>query len=155
MSGNAVAHLRDRISRDALVTRRDYLRLLVTVSGRPGGGHGRRGGRRVPPPRRGHARAHPGRRRRGAGRAVAFSYPEDDPALAVRLADGTLVGYSSVCTHLACGVIWRAVEGDLYCPATTACSTPAPARRWPGPPAAPAEGAPKEDGEGDLAVGSA
>jgi Rieske Fe-S protein len=26
------------------------------------------------------------------------------------------VGYSSVCTHLACGVLYRREEADLYCP---------------------------------------
>ena len=53
----------------------------------------------------------------GRRQAVVFAYPtDDDPALAVRLDDGTLVAYSSVCTHLACGVLYRPGEGDLYCP---------------------------------------
>ena len=51
---------------------------------------------------------------------MAFRYPGDeDQALAVRLADGTLVGYSAVCTHLACAVLWRedrGTDGELYCP---------------------------------------
>ncbi|HEY8524672.1 MAG TPA: Rieske 2Fe-2S domain-containing protein [Acidimicrobiales bacterium] len=116
-SGVPVRHLRDRIQRDALVTRRDYLRLLVTVSGgllagtvavasglfrRHGTGEG--GRRRVA-------------ERLEPGQGVTFSYPTgDDPALAVRLDDGTLVGYSAVCTHLACGVLYRPDEADLYCP---------------------------------------
>ena len=113
----AVRHLLDRIQRDALVTRRDYLRLLVTVSGgllagtvavatglfrRHGTGEGAR--QLVA-------------KRLALGEGAAFSYPSgDDPALAVRLEDGSLVGYSSVCTHLACGVLYRRDEGDLYCP---------------------------------------
>jgi Rieske Fe-S protein len=48
---------------------------------------------------------------------VRFSYPgPDDRALAVRLADGALVGYSSICTHLACGVLWEARQEELVCP---------------------------------------
>jgi nitrite reductase/ring-hydroxylating ferredoxin subunit len=113
----AVRHLLDRIERDALATRRDYLRLLVTVSGgllagtvAVATGLFRR-----------HGTGDGGRRRiAGAldrGDALAFSYPgDDDPALAVRLDDGSLVGWSSVCTHLACGVLYRRDEGDLYCP---------------------------------------
>ena len=113
----AVRHLLDRIQRDAVVTRRDYLRLLVTVSGglfagtlavagglfrRHGVGEG--AGKRIAAPL-------------GRRQAVVFAYPtDDDPALAVRLDDGTLVAYSSVCTHLACGVLYRPGEGDLYCP---------------------------------------
>jgi Rieske Fe-S protein len=113
----AITHLRDRVARDALVTRRDYLRLLVTVSGGlvvgtaavAAGIFRRHGEGRAAPARVTGALA--------PGRAVAFAYPtDDDPALAVRLTDGALVGYSSVCTHLACGVIWRSAEGDLYCP---------------------------------------
>ena len=42
------------------------------------------------------------------GQAVAFRYPgDDDRALAIRLPDGRLVGWSAVCTHLACAVLWR------------------------------------------------
>jgi nitrite reductase/ring-hydroxylating ferredoxin subunit len=113
----AVAHLLERIQQDALVTRRDYLRLLVTVSGGLLAGtvavavgvfrrHGTGAGR-------------PGRIAASLAprQAVAFSYPaDDDPALAVRLDDATLVAYSSVCTHLACGVLYRRREDDLYCP---------------------------------------
>lgn len=54
------------------------------------------------------------------GESVAFRFPGDeDRAVAVRLADGTLAGYSAVCTHLACAVLWRkdrGAEGELYCP---------------------------------------
>lgn len=54
------------------------------------------------------------------GESLAFHYPdEEDRAVAVRLDDGTLVGYSAICTHLACAVLWRkdrGAEGELYCP---------------------------------------
>jgi Rieske Fe-S protein len=51
------------------------------------------------------------------GEAIAFSYPGDhDPAIAVRLADRSLVAYSSVCTHLGCAVLWSRERGELLCP---------------------------------------
>ncbi|WP_329564402.1 Rieske (2Fe-2S) protein [Kitasatospora sp. NBC_01266] len=54
------------------------------------------------------------------GETVSFSYPTArDRAIGIRLADGSLVGYSAVCTHLACAVLWRpdgGIAGELYCP---------------------------------------
>ncbi|MFD3737457.1 (2Fe-2S)-binding protein [Streptomyces sp. CB00316] len=116
--------LQDRIAADSLTTRRDYLRIVTTVSGglavggigvaagilhRHGDGEEGQGpeakriAQRLPP-----------------GESIAFRYPgEEDRAVAVRLDDGTLVGYSAVCTHLACAVLWRkdrGREGELYCP---------------------------------------
>ncbi|HZK52012.1 MAG TPA: Rieske 2Fe-2S domain-containing protein [Actinomycetota bacterium] len=109
--------LRDRISENALVTRRDYLRLLVTVSGGLLAGTGavaagvfrRHGDGSVRPKRIASSIA--------PGEAVTFDYPgDDDPAIAVRLEDGALVGYSSICTHLACAVLWIKESGRLECP---------------------------------------
>ncbi|MFB7464166.1 ubiquinol-cytochrome c reductase iron-sulfur subunit [Streptomyces sp. NPDC056224] len=121
--GDAAAEqLRDRISADSLTTRRDYLRIVATVSGGLAvGGVGVAAGilhrhgdsDTLPPPKKVTGRLAP-------GQSVAFRYPGDeDQALAVRLSDGTLVGYSAVCTHLACAVLWRedrGVDGELYCP---------------------------------------
>ena len=51
------------------------------------------------------------------GESFTFSYPDDDdPAIGVRLEDGALVAYSSVCTHLACAVLWIKASGELECP---------------------------------------
>ncbi|MGH2826916.1 MAG: ubiquinol-cytochrome c reductase iron-sulfur subunit [Actinomycetota bacterium] len=113
----AARSLRDRISENALVTRRDYLRLLVTVSGgllagtaAVAAGVFRRHGEGGAPPKRIASDLAP-------GEAVAFDYPgDDDPAIAVRLDDGALVAYSSVCTHLACAVLWIKASGRLECP---------------------------------------
>ncbi|MET8326152.1 Rieske (2Fe-2S) protein [Streptomyces sp. NPDC005181] len=116
--------LHDRIAADSLTTRRDYLRIVATVSGGLAiGGLGVAGGMlprhgepddgKAPEPRRITAQLLP-------GESIAFSYPEEeDKAVAVRLDDGTLVGYSAICTHLACAVLWRkdrGAEGELYCP---------------------------------------
>ncbi|MFF1845204.1 ubiquinol-cytochrome c reductase iron-sulfur subunit [Streptomyces sp. NPDC058217] len=122
--GDARKALHDRIAADSLTTRRDYLRIVATVSGGLAVGglgvaggmlprHGDTGDAKAPEPRRITAQLLP-------GEAIAFSYPEkEDKAVAVRLDDGTLVGYSAICTHLACAVLWRkdrGPEGELYCP---------------------------------------
>ncbi|GGY60435.1 QcrA and Rieske domain-containing protein [Streptomyces omiyaensis] len=114
--------LRDRIAADSLTTRRDYLRIVATVSGGLAVGgvavasgilhrHGDADG--TPQPKRIADRILP-------GESLAFRYPGDeDRAIAVRMEDGTLAGYSAVCTHLACAVLWRkdrGSEGELYCP---------------------------------------
>ncbi|MEU9162618.1 Rieske (2Fe-2S) protein [Streptomyces sp. NPDC048424] len=121
--GDAAAdQLRDRISADSLTTRRDYLRIVATVSGGLAiGGVGVAAGilhrhgdsQTLPEPKKVTDQLAP-------GQSVAFRFPGDeDRALAVRLADGSLVGYSAVCTHLACAVLWRedrGSDGELYCP---------------------------------------
>ncbi|MER7758643.1 Rieske (2Fe-2S) protein [Streptomyces sp. NPDC097619] len=118
----AAARLRDRISADSLTTRRDYLRIVATVSGGLAiGGVGVASGILH---RHGDSEKAPASKkvadRLPRGQSVAFRFPgEEDRALAVRLQDGTLVGYSAVCTHLACAVLWRedrGPEGELYCP---------------------------------------
>jgi Rieske Fe-S protein len=106
----------ERIRSDAPVTRRDYLRILVTISGGlvVGAGAVAIG---VFPRRTGSAGDVRVAEAIAAGESVRFSYPgPDDRALAVRLADGALVGYSSICTHLACGVLWEARQEELVCP---------------------------------------
>ncbi|WP_424213297.1 ubiquinol-cytochrome c reductase iron-sulfur subunit [Streptomyces sp. BI20] len=114
--------LRDRISADSLTTRRDYLRIVATVSGGLAiGGVGVAAGILH---RHGDSDTLPETKkvadRIAPGESVAFRFPGDeDRALAVRLGDGTLVGYSAVCTHLACAVLWRedrGPDGELYCP---------------------------------------
>ncbi|MFE2140964.1 ubiquinol-cytochrome c reductase iron-sulfur subunit [Streptomyces sp. NPDC059456] len=119
---DAADRLRDRISADSLTTRRDYLRIVATVSGGLAVGglgvatgilhrHGDSEG--LPPAKKVTDHLAP-------GESVAFRFPGDeDRALAVRLSDGSLVGYSAVCTHLACAVLWRedrGADGELYCP---------------------------------------
>lgn len=112
--------LHDRISADSLTTRRDYLRIVATVSGGLAVGGVAVGAGVLH--RHGDGTAEPKRiaDRIERGQSLSFRYPgEDDRAVAVRMADGTLVGYSAICTHLACAVLWRAErgsEGELYCP---------------------------------------
>ncbi|MET8504563.1 Rieske (2Fe-2S) protein [Streptomyces sp. NPDC004787] len=112
----AHAALHDRIAADSLTTRRDYLRIVATVSGGLAAGILHRhddNDNGAPKPKQIAERLLP-------GESIAFRYPdEEDRAVAVRLVDGTLAGYSAVCTHLACAVLWskdRGSEGELYCP---------------------------------------
>ncbi|MEU7701189.1 ubiquinol-cytochrome c reductase iron-sulfur subunit [Streptomyces sp. NPDC015492] len=114
--------LHDRIAADSLTTRRDYLRIVATVSGGLAVGgvavaagilHRHGDGDGAPEPKKIADGLLP-------GESLAFRYPgSEDRAVAVRLEDGTLAGYSAVCTHLACAVLWRkerGSEGELYCP---------------------------------------
>jgi thiosulfate dehydrogenase (quinone) large subunit len=43
-------------------------------------------------------------------------FPAGDPAVVVRLADGSVVAYDATCTHAACVVEWDAADGFLVCP---------------------------------------
>lgn len=116
-SRTAVDALLDRIREDAPITRRDYLRILVTVSGglvagsiAVAVGAFRRYGVGTAHPKRVASSLRP-------GEAVYFNYPAgDDQAIAMRLADGRLVAYSAICTHLKCAVLWRRDSQRLECP---------------------------------------
>jgi Rieske Fe-S protein len=128
----------DRIREDASVTRRDYLRILVTISGGLLAGtaavalglFGRRDeetGSEVPVARE-----------IAPGESVRFRYPsEEDPAIAIRLADGALVAYSSVCTHLSCTVLWNRPAARIDCPCHDGRFDPLDGHVLAGPPPRP------------------
>lgn len=106
-----------RLIEGGLMSRRDYLRMLVIASGGLvigtaglASGIFRRNGSGVSAPRRVASSL-------AKGKMTTFSYPgDDDPVIAMRLNDGALVAFSSVCTHLSCAVLWRREEGVLECP---------------------------------------
>jgi len=106
----------ERIRSDASVTRRDYLRMLVTVSGGLVlGAVAVAVG--VFPRRTGSSGARKIADTIALGEAVEFTYPgDDDRAIAMRLSDGRLVAYSSICTHLSCAVLWGSDREELLCP---------------------------------------
>ena len=146
----------ERIRTDTPVTRRDYLRILVTVSaGLAAGAAGvaiglfRRHGSGTATEAKVADRLEP-------GQAVAFRYPgEDDRALAIRLPDGQLVGWSAVCTHLACAVLWRSEDGHLECPCHDGVFDPATGEVVAGPPPRPLPRVElREDDNGIWAVGT-
>jgi Rieske Fe-S protein len=106
----------DRITSEAIVSRRDYLRILVTVSGglTVGAAIVAAG---VFPRRTGEAGAVHVADAIDEGSWVSFAYPTpEDRAVAMRLPGGRLVAYSSICTHLACAVIPHPEERVLDCP---------------------------------------
>jgi Rieske Fe-S protein len=128
----------ESLTRSTVVSRREYLRMLVIVSGglvfgtgavasgifrRHGGGEG------------------PAKRIAGdvgVGELVNFSYPGgDDPAIAMRLPDGELVAFSSVCTHLSCAVLWRKELNHLECPCHDGVFDPRTGQVLAGPPPRP------------------
>lgn len=128
----------DRIREDAPTTRRDYLRMLVTISGGLLAGTAavafgvfRRRDQDV-------ATAVLVARSLQPGGSARFDFPTDeDPAIAVRLPDGTLVAYSSVCTHLSCTVLWNLDEERLDCPCHNGTFDPFDGRVLTGPPPRP------------------
>lgn len=130
-----------RLTTDALVTRRGYLKILGVLSG----------GLAV-----GNVAVALGafeRRTEGAdqeqlittdlaaipvGGELRFSYPTDnDPAVLLRLEDDLFVAYSAVCTHLACEVLWVADDRDLFCPCHEGHFDPIDGSPTAGPPQRP------------------
>ncbi|MGH2768917.1 MAG: ubiquinol-cytochrome c reductase iron-sulfur subunit [Actinomycetota bacterium] len=107
----------ERIRQEQAVSRREYLGVLTKLSGGlllasagvAAGMFARKGSQDGPVRRVAGSIA--------AGEAVTFFYPEDDdPAIALRLEDGTLRAFSSTCSHLGCVVLWRQASGVLECP---------------------------------------
>ena len=136
-----VAERIGRLTTDALVTRRGYLKILGVLSGGLALGN--------------VAVALGAFRRRTqdateevvvvedadavpVGGSVRFLYPGRlDPAILLRLADDIYVAYSVVCTHLACEVLYREEEDDLYCPCHNGYFNPATGEPTAGPPERP------------------
>lgn len=106
----------ERITSEALVSRRDYLRILVTISGGLlAGAVAVAAG--IFPRRTGAAEPLLVAAALAEGEWVRFAYPtEQDRAIAMRLPGGRLVAYSSICTHLSCAVIPKPRERVLDCP---------------------------------------
>ncbi|HET7929455.1 MAG TPA: Rieske (2Fe-2S) protein [Actinomycetota bacterium] len=147
----------DRIREDALVTRRDYLRILVTVSGGLLAGTAAVGLGIFR--RRDEVSGAPVlvARRIAPGGSARFRFPtEGDPAIAMRLSGGALVAYSSVCTHLSCTVVWNRSDERIDCPCHDGRFGPLDGRVLAGPPPRPL---PKielvERSDGIYAVGMA
>lgn len=152
----ATQSLLERIRSDAHITRREYLRILVTVSGglvagtaAVAAGLFRRHGAGEAPPTKVADALRP-------GESVYFAYPTpDDQAIAVRLADGRLVAFSAICTHLACSVLWRRESEELECPCHDGIFDPSDGHVVAGPPPRPLPGIRlREDSDGIWAVGT-
>ncbi|WP_437671610.1 Rieske 2Fe-2S domain-containing protein [Sorangium sp. So ce131] len=99
---------------DDHVTRRDFARFLVLLSGGLAAGNAVVYLRSRRPPEEPHARREIARVRDLApGSAVAFRYPDEaTPALLIRRADGELVAFEQKCTHLGCPVSYEREGGE-------------------------------------------
>jgi Rieske Fe-S protein len=103
---------------DNYVTRREFTKFLVLVSGATAVGNGyfafqrqRRPTQRPEP----KAIAHTNELQ--PGQVKLFRYPtEDDTALLVRLSSGEFAAYVQRCTHLSCPVHFAAQRNRLECP---------------------------------------
>jgi Rieske Fe-S protein len=130
-----------RLTTDALVTRRGYLKILGVLSGGLAAGNVA------------VALGAFERRTEGAdaevvitedlasipvGGEVRFNYPTgNDPAVLLRLEEDLWVAYSAVCTHLACEVLWRPDDEDLFCPCHDGHFDPRDGSPTAGPPQRP------------------
>src|SRR5262245_16695498 len=100
------------------VTRREFARYLVLASAAYAAGSvGVAAWTSLRPVNRGAPRAIVASERIREGTAILFRYPtERDPAILVRLPDGSLRAFSQHCTHLGCVVHWSAERERMLCP---------------------------------------
>ena len=143
-----------RLTTDARVTRRGYLRILGILSGglalgnvavAAGAFRRRTEGATAEIVIADDAAAIP------VGGSVRFTYPtERDPAVLLRLDDDLFVAYSTICTHLACEVLWRAEDSDLFCPCHDGHFSPESGEPTAGPPIRPLPGILLEARDGGI-----
>jgi Rieske Fe-S protein len=107
------------VPQDNYVARRDYVKFMVLTSGAFAVGQVSIGLDSIlrqadgTPPRMEIARVD----EVAVGGIVEFHYPsERDPCLLMRPDADTLLAYSQVCTHLACGVQPDIASGRIHCP---------------------------------------
>lgn len=72
------------------------------------------------------------------GGSALFSYPTaEDPCILVRQANGNLVAYSQVCTHLSCAVVHKEDDNSLFCPCHHGYFSVEEGKPYAGPPSRP------------------
>lgn len=131
----------ERLTTDAMVTRRDYLKILAVLSGglatgslavASGAFRRRTQGATSDKVITTAARSIP------VGGQVRFGYPTaDDPAVLLRLEEDLWVAYSAVCTHLSCEVLWKEKSHEFMCPCHDGHFDPATGVPIAGPPKRP------------------
>ena len=136
-----VAERIGRLTTDALVTRRGYLKILGVLSGGLALGNvsvALGAFRRRTQDTTAEVVITENAEAVAVGGSVRFLYPGRlDPALLIRLDEETYVAYSMVCTHLACEVLYREDEADLYCPCHNGYFDPVDGAPTAGPPERP------------------
>lgn len=130
-----------RLTKDALVTRRGYLRILGVLSGGLALGNvavAAGAFRRPTQDATQEIVVVEDAEAMAVGTSVRFTYPGDfQPALLLRLDETTFVAYSAICTHLQCEVLARLDESTLYCPCHEGYFDPATGAPTAGPPPRP------------------
>ena len=103
---------------DHYVTRREFTKFLVLISGATFLGNGYFVLQRTRESREKYASKAIARTDElAAGQVKLFHYPdEDSPALLIRLTNGEYVAYLQRCTHLSCPVHFAAATNRLECP---------------------------------------
>ena len=136
---------------DAVVSRRELLRLAVLTSGALFAGTlvltflGRRDDRR-----RGEPRAIAGALDLPEGDALYFNYPgDDDQAVLLNLPGQGFVAYSQKCTHLSCSVYFSD-KSELICPCHDGKFDPRTGEPTAGPPERPLPRIQLEERDGQL-----
>ena len=124
---------------DNYVTRREFTKFLVLISGATFVGNGYFVLRREQEKHQAFPSVEIARVDEiGNGQVKLFRYPtEDDPALLIRLASGEFVAYKQRCTHLICPVHFAAQRNQLECPCHNGVFDAASGRGLEGPPPRP------------------
>jgi Rieske Fe-S protein len=107
------------LGEDEYVSRRDFAKFLVLISGAMAAGQvyliGTSIARRSQPPHEPQPLV--ALDQLEIGGVYRFDYPEpNEPCLLARLEDGTLVAFGQECTHLSCAVVPDLPAGRLICP---------------------------------------
>ena len=123
---------------DNYVTRREFTKFLVLVSGATAVGNGyfvfQKQRRQAAAPLREIARVD----ELQPGQVKLFRYPtEDDTALLIRLSTGEYAAYKQRCTHLSCPVHFAAQRNRLECPCHNGAFDAATGAVLEGPPPRP------------------
>lgn len=124
---------------DTYVTRREFTKFLVLVSGATTVGNGyfavlkfRNRNQQFASVEIGHAND------LSVGQVKLFRYPtENDPAMLIRLASGEFVAYTQRCTHLSCPVHFAVEKNRLECPCHNGAFDAATGKVLEGPPPRP------------------
>ncbi len=125
---------------DDYVTRREFTKFLIMISGATALGNGYFALAKLQSER---VALHPPQAIAGADElqhdaVKLFRYPtENDPALLIRLPNGEHVAYLQRCTHLTCPVMYSQARGRIECPCHNGAFDAATGSVLEGPPPRP------------------
>lgn len=124
---------------DNYVTRREFTRFIVLISGATAVGNGVFVLRRNAGGVEEHSQLEIATEGELApGSVKLFNYPtQDDPAMLIRLSTGEYVAYKQRCTHLSCPVTYSASDNKLVCPCHNGSFDAATGKVLAGPPPRP------------------